>query len=510
MGEASISGMTLKRAATSLLVILTLTAVAAYAAGFPNPLGWLGIGHGKPTPTAPAPITPPASVEVPGTGISVPTTFAPIARAARPAVVNVSTTQTIHTQGFQGFSPGPFGEQDPFFQFFRHFFPQMPRNFTQRALGSGVIIDQAGYIVTNAHVVKNADKIVVKLEDKREFNAKVVGIDEKTDVALLKIHSPGDLTVATLGDSDAMHVGDWVVAIGNPFGLSETVTAGIISAKGRVIGEGPYDDFIQTDASINPGNSGGPLLNLQARVIGINSAIYSRSGGNIGIGFAIPINLVKSVVEQLKAHGKVVRGWLGVAIQDVTPDLAHSFGLKEAEGALVGDVTAGGPAARAGFERGDVIIDYNGTHISEAHQLPTLVAETPVGKTVPVTIMRNGHTKTLSVKVGEMPSAAASAPAEQATADWGLTVADITADLAQQFNLGQGTRGVVVTAVASNSPADAAGIQPGDVITEANHQTVHNVSDYRKAVASAGKAQQLLLLVQRQGQAFFVALSRGE
>ena len=284
----------------------------------------------------------------------------------------------------------------------------MPRSFTRRALGSGVIIDKDGYIVTNAHVVKGADKIVVTLqdgrEDGREFDAKVVGIDEKTDVALLKIQSPGDLAVATLGDSDALHVGDWVVAIGNPFGLSETVTAGIVSAKGRVIGEGPYDDFIQTDASINPGNSGGPLLNLQGQVIGINSAIYSQSGGNIGIGFAIPINLVKSVVAQLKAHGKVVRGWLGVAIQDITPDLAKSFGLKQAEGALVSDVTPDSPAARAGLERGDIIVEYNGTHIEAAHQLPALVAGTEIGKTVPIKVLRNGESKTLSVTIAEMPA----------------------------------------------------------------------------------------------------------
>ena len=244
-------------------------------------------------------------------------------------MVNVSTTQTVQAQGFQGFgSQGQPGEQDPFGEFFRHFFPQMPRSYKQRSLGSGVIIGKDGYIVTNAHVVKDADKVVIKLEDQREFDAKVIGIDEKTDVALLKIQAPDALPFATLGNSDAIQVGDWVVAIGNPFGLSETVTAGIVSAKGRVIGEGPYDDFIQTDASINPGNSGGPLLSLQGQVIGINSAIFSRGGGNIGIGFAIPINLVKNVVDQLKTHGKVIRGWLGVSIQNITPDLAQSLGLK--------------------------------------------------------------------------------------------------------------------------------------------------------------------------------------
>ena len=296
----------------------------------------------------------------------------------------------------------------------------MPRSFTQRSLGSGVIIDQDGYIVTNAHVVKNADKIVIKLDDKREFDAHRVGIDEKMDVALLKIASPHDLTVAPLGDSDTLQVGDWVLAIGNPFGLSETVTAGIVSALGRVIGQGPYDNFIQTDASINPGNSGGPLIDMHGQVVGINAAIFSQSGGNIGIGFAIPIRSVKSVLEQLKTHGKVIRGWLGVAIQDVTPELAQSFGLKKAQGALVADVTSDSPAARAGLERGDIIINYDGTDIDEAHQLPVLVADTKIGKSVSITVLRNGEKKTLHATVAEMPAhlTASGTPSAAATGDW--------------------------------------------------------------------------------------------
>ncbi|MFI5364151.1 MAG: DegQ family serine endoprotease [Candidatus Binatia bacterium] len=496
-----------KRALISLILILGLTTGAAVAAGFPNPLQLFGLGKVEPTP--PAQVSPRAPL--PAAPAGPPLSFAEIARMVRPAVVNVSTTQTIHTQGSQGFGQGaePFGENDPFSQFFRHFSPQMPRNFTQRALGSGVIIDPDGSIVTNAHVVKNAQKVVVKLEDKRELDAKVVGIDEKTDVALLKIESPGTLTVAALGNSDDLQVGDWVVAIGNPFGLSETVTAGIVSAKGRVIGEGPYDDFIQTDASINPGNSGGPLLDVQGQVIGINAAIFSQSGGNIGIGFAIPINLVKHVVEQLKTHGKVVRGWVGVAIQDVTPDLAHSFELKKAEGALVADVTPDSPALHAGLERGDIITDYDGTHIEAAHQLPTLVAETPVGKTVSVGVLRNGHPKTLSLTIAEMPAGEAAAAAPQSEESWGLTVSNITPDMAQQFNLEQHS-GVVVTDLADGSPASDAGIQPGDVIAQANRQPVHDVAEYRKALASGENPHQLLLLVTRQGQSFFVALNRGE
>jgi serine protease Do len=508
--------MPTKNRKRAFILILFLVAIGlGFAAGsaeaFPNPLKFFGWSAAEPTPAPAAPA--PASAPM-RPAVGVPDSFAPIAHAARPAVVNVATTQTVRTQGFPGFGPGqqqPFSQQDPFFQFFRHFFGPMPRSFTQRALGSGVIIDKDGYIVTNAHVVKGADKIVVTLHDGHEHgravDAKVVGVDEKTDVALLKIPSSGDLPVATLGDSDAIHVGDWVVAIGNPFGLSETVTAGIVSAKGRVIGQGPYDDFIQTDASINPGNSGGPLLNLQDQVIGINSAIYSQSGGNIGIGFAIPINLVKSVVAQLKAHGKVIRGWLGVAIQDITPDLAKSFGLKQAEGALVADVTPDSPAARAGVERGDIIVKYNGTHIAAAHQLPELVAGTEIGKAVPIEVLRNGEPKTLSVTIAEMPAHMAAAGSAPAAGDWGLTVSDITPNLAHRFGLKEGA-GVVVTEVDPNSPAGAAGLQPGDVIVEADRKPVHNVTEYDQALAHA--TNQVLFLVDRQGQRFFVALSRSQ
>ena len=434
-----------------------------------------------------------------------PLSFADIARAAKPAVVNVSTTQTVRGQGLPG-GAAPFGEQDPFSEFFRHFGPP-PRNFTQRSLGSGFIIDRDGDVVTNAHVVKNADKILVKLEDQREFDAQVVGIDDKTDVALLKIPA-GDYPVVTLGNSDVIQVGDWVVAIGNPFGLSETVTAGIVSAKERVIGEGPYDNFIQTDASINPGNSGGPLLDLRAQVVGINAAIFSQSGGNIGIGFAIPINLARGIIEQLRTHGKVVRGWLGVAIQEVTPDLARSFGLSKSAGALVADVTPDSPAANAGIERGDVIIDYEGTHIDAAHQLPTLVAQTEIGKRVSLTVLRNGAQKTVTAVVAEMPSPTAAAEGgPHNETNWGLSVADITPDIARQFDLQQRS-GVIVTDVEAGSPADEASLQPGDVISEINKKPVRTISDLRKAVRAAGDAKELLLLVQRQGQSFFVALRR--
>jgi serine protease Do len=472
-------------------------AVAATAAAFPNPLGFLGSGKGASPPP-----------ERLASSAGPPFSFAGIVRPVKPAVVNVSTTQTVRSQGVPGFGPGgPIDPQDPFFQFFRHFFPEMPRSFTQRSLGSGVIIDADGYIVTNAHVVKNADKIVVKLDDKREFEARRIGLDEKSDVALLKIASPHDLIVAPLGDSGTLQVGDWVLAIGNPFGLAETVTAGIVSALGRAIGQGPYDNFIQTDASINPGNSGGPLIDTQGNVVGINAAIFSKSGGNIGIGFAIPINMVRSVVEQLKTHGKVVRGWLGVAMQDVTPELARSFGLKKTQGALVTDVTPDSPADRAGFERGDIIVIFDGTDIDEAHQVPMLIAETKVGTTVAVTILRRGEKRTLRATVAEPPNRGAEAAGPDTAQRWGLSVANITPDVARQLGLAS-SKGVVVTDVEPNSPAGETGLEPGDIITQANRQPVRDVRDYRKAVA--GTQTELLLLVNRQGQNFFIALRRSE
>jgi len=466
-------------------------------AAFPNPLGFLGGDQGG---------SPPLGRFAGSAG--PPFSFAGIVRSVKPAVVNISTTQTVRAPGMPGFGPGgPLDPRDPFFEFFRHFFPETPRSFTRRSLGSGLIIAADGFIVTNAHVVKDADKIVVKLADRREFEARRIGLDEKSDVALLQIASPHDLTVAPLGDSDRLQVGDWVVAIGNPFGLAETVTAGIVSALGRVIGQGPFDNFIQTDASINPGNSGGPLIDTQGKVVGINAAIFSKSGGSIGIGFAIPINMVKAVVEQLKAHGKVVRGWLGVAVQDVTPELARSFGLKTAQGALVTNVTPESPADRAGLERGDVILTFDGTDIDEAHQLPVLIAETKVGKTVTLTVLRRGENRNLRATVEEPPRRRAERPLAETAQRWGLTVADITPAVARQLGLAS-TRGVVVTDVDPNSPSGEAGLEPGDVIAQANRQPVRDVRDYRKAVA--GTRNELLLLVRRQGQSYFVALHRAE
>lgn len=328
----------------------------------------------------------------------VPLSFASLAKELNPAVVNISTTQVI--EGFGGF-PGPFREGDPFEEFFKRFFGDVPPpEYKQRSLGSGFIISKDGYIVTNGHVVENAQEIKVTLMGGRKFDAKVIGQDSKTDLALIKITPVGDLPSAKLGDSAKLEVGDWVVAIGNPFGLGHTVTAGIVSAKGRIIGAGPYDDFIQTDASINPGNSGGPLFNLLGEVVGVNTAIL---GGAQGIGFATPINLAKEVIFQLKNEGRVIRGWIGVSAQELTPEIAQSFNLKEAKGALISEVAPQGPADRAGLMRGDIIIEFDGKEVKQVEDLPRLVANTSVGKTVKVKVLRNGEIRAFSITIGRLP-----------------------------------------------------------------------------------------------------------
>jgi serine protease Do len=334
----------------------------------------------------------------------LPSSFADIVAKAKPAVVNIATTQTIKTpQRHPFFEPNPFGEENPFEDFFRHFFPNEPKTFKRQSLGSGFIINPQGIIVTNYHVISQADEIVVRLE-KKEFEAQVLGSDPATDLALLKIKSSKRLPTITFSDSSQLRVGDWVIAIGNPFGLSQTVTAGIVSATGRVIGQGSYDDFIQTDASINPGNSGGPLLNIKGEVVGINTAIFSQTGGNIGIGFALPSNLAHSITEELYAHGKVVRGWLGVAIQDLNEDLVKAFGLSQTEGALVAEVQAGTPADKAGIKRGDIIISFRGKPVKSAHDLSREVAATSPGTKAAVEVIRKGKKQTFTVKIGEQPS----------------------------------------------------------------------------------------------------------
>jgi len=440
--------------------------------------------------------------------------FAGIAKTAMPAVVNIASTYKEKPRRrrppapFPMPQPGPFGEDDPFAEFFRHFFGDRPPPSVQQSLGSGFIISPDGYILTNHHVVGEASQITVRLSDKEEYKAKVIGTDDKTDLALIKIIVKRPLPTVPLGHSAELQVGDWVIAIGNPFGLEQTVTAGIVSAKGRVIGEGPYDDFIQTDASINPGNSGGPLLNLQGEVVGINSAIFSQSGGNIGIGFAIPIDLAKPVVSQLQTTGTVRRGWLGVTIQAVTPELAKSFGLTEPTGALVTEVSKGSPADKAGVERGDIIRTFAGTTIKDSHDLPAVVAQTPIGKHVEVTLLRRGTEKTVTITVGDLRQQAEAEGTENIAADWGVTVTDLTPDVREAFRLAPTQVGVVITEIASGSPAERAGLQQGDVIEEINRHPVRALADFSKHVTEANGQPTLLLLIRREEQSMFFVLSR--
>jgi serine protease Do len=458
----------------------------------------------EPPERAPAAVTTPSGRALPS--------FASLAAQASPAVVyiqSVSVEKAAQSEPGFGFPPSPFGDDLPFpFPGFRPPTPP-PGGFKRRGSGSGFIIRKDGVILTNNHVVEDAREITVTLSDKREYPAKVLGRDPKTDLAVLKIETKGDLPVATLGDSDALQVGDWVMAIGNPFGLSNTVTAGIVSAKGRVIG-GPYDNFIQTDASINPGNSGGPLFNERGEVVGINTAIYSQSGGNIGIGFAIPINLAKQLLPELETAGSVTRGWLGVTIQPMTPELATSLGVENAQGALVADVTAKSPAAKAGLERGDLIVRYNDKEVKDSTALPSLVASTPVGKIVPVEVIRNGKTKTVEVtiaKLAEQERGDAEVEDAAQKGKWGLALRDLRPEEREQMGLQDG-EGVLIGGVQPDSPAAEARLQAGDVILQVNKTTVASVAEVKTAISKAGSDKPLLLLIRRaDGNSQFISLA---
>jgi len=431
--------------------------------------------------------------------------FVNLARKTRPIVVNISTTQTSEARGSQEFG-SPFGEEDPFNDFWRRFFggpaPRGPQR--QRSLGSGFIIDGDGSILTNNHVVENASKIVVKLSDDQEYEAKVIGRDPKTDIAIIRINAKTNLPTASFGDSDKLEVGEWVMAIGNPFGLDSTVTSGIVSAKGRHIGQSPYDNFIQTDASINPGNSGGPLINLRGEVIGINTAIFSRTGGNIGIGFAIPINLVKELLPQLRGKGKVTRGYLGVLIQKVTPEIGESLGLERSSGALVANVSKDGPADKAGVKVGDVIIEFDGKEVKDSGDLPIIVARTAVDKKVRMKVLRDKKEILLNVAVGELKDeeVVASAPEK---GELGLTVQRLTPQMAENLGL-EKVEGVVVTGVEPGSAGDDAGIRRGDVILEVDRKAVRSLDEYKKAVAGVRKGRGVLFLVRRGESTLFLAL----
>ncbi len=428
-----------------------------------------------------------------------------LARALKPAVVNVTSTRAADRSAPGALAPG----DDPMAEFFNQHFGRRLERPTQ-ARGSGFVINADGYIVTNNHVVDGATEVRVKLSEGRELTAKVVGRDPKIDVALIKVDATG-LPVIPLGDSTAMQVGEPVMAIGNPFGLEQTVTTGIVSGTGRVIGEGPYDDFIQTDASINPGNSGGPLINASGRAIGINTAILSRSGGSIGIGFAIPINLAKPALTQLAQTGHVVRGWLGVEIQPVTDDLAKSFGLPSATGALVANVQDGSPANKAGLKPGDVITEFNGRKVARAEELSRVVAETPSGQTVPVTVMRDGKPLRISATIGTLDDTdtrQASAPSPAAPGALGLSLQSVTPAVARELDLKEQS-GAIVRDVRSGGPADKAGMQQGDVITEIDRHRVANADEAKQAIERHAKGSPVLLLVHRDGSSRYVAITTG-
>jgi serine protease Do len=419
-----------------------------------------------------------------------------IAKAVKPAVVNVSTKHGDPAKSPSGKGDDEGSLPDPFRQFPGRPGPS-PRML--RGLGSGFVIDPSGYLVTNAHVVADASEIKVKMSDGREFDAKVVGRDAKTDIALLKIEASG-LPVIPLGDSSALQVGEPVMAIGNPFGLEQTVTTGIVSATGRVIGEGPYDDFIQTDASINPGNSGGPLINARGQAVGINTAIFSRTGGSVGIGFAIPTSLAKSVVSQLASTGHVTRGWLGVTIQRLTPDLAKSFNLPEASGALVSGVSEGSPAAKAGLRQGDVIVSYHGRPVARSEDLPRVVADTPVGTEVPIVILRDGKKVETKVQVAKMPEEQVASAGEPSGTghSLGVSAQTLTPELARQLKLDV-DQGVLVRSVREDSRAAMAGIEAGDVIVAVDQKPVRSVEDMQKAFEQHSQGRATLVLVHRNG-----------
>lgn len=446
----------------------------------------------------------------------VPDSFADLAARLLPAVVNISSSQTVQAHGggpeVPMFPPG-----SPFEQFFKDFLNRQkpggqgnepPPERRLQSLGSGFIVDPSGLIVTNNHVIEGADQISVTLQDGTTLKATVVGRDETGDIALLRVKPDKPLPSVPFGDSDHARVGDWVLAIGNPFGLGGTVTAGIVSARGRNIHQGPYDDFIQTDAAINQGNSGGPLFNMDGKVIGMNTAIYSRSGGSVGIGFSIPSNMVKDVVAQLREYGHPRRGWLGVRIQQVTPDIAESLGLKQAGGALVAGVNEGGPAAKAHLQNGDIILKFNNEDVKDMHALPRIVAESQVGKTVPVVVWRNGQEVTLQATLAEKPDdvqqAAAPTAKPEATrptdiAGLGLKLAPISPELRDKYQLSADQKGVVVTDVDPKGPAAERGLKAGDVVVEVQQGEVSTPADVQQRIEGVRKENRksVLMLIQR-------------
>lgn len=429
--------------------------------------------------------------------------FTELAEKQGPAVVNVSTTQTVQAQ--QGIPQLPFSEDDPFYEFFKRFAPPVPRDFESKSLGSGFIISSDGYLLTNAHVVADADEVTVKLTDKREFKAKVIGSDRRTDVALLKIDATG-LPKVTLGDPAKLKVGEWVVAIGSPFGFENSVTAGIVSAKGRSLPQENFVPFIQTDVAINPGNSGGPLFNLKGEVVGINSQIYSRTGGFMGLSFAIPIDVAMDVTEQLRTTGKVSRGRIGVVIQEVTKELADSFGLSKPVGALINSVEKGSPADKAGLEPSDVILKFDDKTVNSSADLPRIVGSTKPGSKVTVQIWRKGASKDISLTIGEIPvdEKVAQRSGKRSKAPdnrLGITLSDLTADQRSEL----GIRGGILVEDVQGTAARA-GIRRGDIILAVNNLDVKSVDQFSQLIGKYDKGRNIALLVRRGDNALYIPL----
>jgi serine protease Do len=439
--------------------------------------------------------------------------FVNVVKKAKPAVVNIKVEKTTTGNYPEGLSPEDMFN-NPFFE--RFFGPQFrqqqpePREFKQHGLGSGFIISKDGFILTNNHVVDGADTIKVTLSDNREFDAKVIGADPQSDLALLKIEDPENLPVLPLGDSANLEAGEWVIAIGNPFGLNQTVTIGVVSATGRSgVGINDYENFIQTDAAINPGNSGGPLINGRGEVVGINTALFSRTGGYMGIGFAIPINMAKSIEDQLQKQGKVTRGWLGVVIQNVSKELAESFGLKQAGGILVSEVQKNSPASAAGLKQGDVIVRLNNAELTDVSDLRNQVALLQPGSKAMLDIMRDGREKKVQVSIGEQPADFAKGgvqPSEdQSLNQYGLTLQELTPELAKKFEFEEGS-GVIISDVAANSPAEAAGLKPGQLVEEVNRERVQSLKDLANALKQSS-SDKVLLRVRAGNYSTYIVLS---
>lgn len=426
-----------------------------------------------------------------------------VVAAVKPSVVNVSSTKTVRRDAL----PSPFFN-DPFFKRFfgdefRSFGDQ--RGHKQSGLGSGVIVDRSGYILTNNHVIRGAEEIKVTLSDNREFKGRVIGSDQKTDLAVIKIDTD-NLPVIKIGDSDMLKTGEMVLAVGNPFGLTQTVTSGIVSATGRAnVGVADYEDFIQTDAPINPGNSGGALVNIRGELVGINTAIFSTTGGYQGIGFAIPSNMAKAVMESLIKKGKVVRGWLGVTIQQLTPELAKQFNLKDEKGVLVGDVVEGGPAEKAGIERGDVIIEFNGKEVKDASNLRNMVADIMPNTDVSVKVLRDEKTRTFRVTISEMPAETQTISKTFDNQMKGVHAQDITPSLRKSLNIPGRISGVVITDVEDESPA-AGILMRSDIIMEINRNRIANVKDYEKTLSGIKPDESILLLIFRKGSSIYITL----